>query len=135
MTKKEFLMRAFLLNKKIKSKEIQIDELRSHAEYLTPQISDTPTGGSPVAKSQLEETVVRLLNLQEKLSNDINELCKAREEISQAIAAVENPMFETILMLRYLEYLSWEEVAARMNSSLQAVYKAHGRALQLVKVP
>ena len=133
MTKKEFLRQAFLAEKRAKSIETQIEVLRNHAAYLTPQISETPTK-SQVVKSKVEEAAVRIVTLQNELSDVISDLIAKRKAIAQAIRSINNLELETVLELRYLEYLSWEEIASRMGYSLQSAYKAHGKALQLVKI-
>ena len=50
MNAKEYLSQAWYLDKRIKTKERQLDWLRSHAAYVSPKISDEPkvpvwTGG------------------------------------------------------------------------------------------
>lgn len=134
MTKKEYLGQACMIDKVIRSKELQIDAIRSHAEYLTPQIPDAPVK-SQAEKSRVADAAVRIVKLQEEICDEIVKLEEKRKEISQAISSVNNLEYETLLNLRYLEYLEWPEIAFCMGMNLRSIYKAHGRALELVKIP
>lgn len=47
----------------------------------------------------------------------------------EIIGAIENNEYQTILIKRYFEKKSWEDIAIAMLYSESWVYKLHGRAL------
>ncbi len=53
-----------------------------------------------------------------------------RTRLEEKIAAIPDEKAQTLLTLRYLHGLSWEEVAEQMFYSLRWVMKLHRRALQ-----
>jgi hypothetical protein len=58
MKAKEYLSQAWYLDKRIKTKERQLDWLRSHAVYVSPKLSEVPKAPS-IRRSPVEEAVVR----------------------------------------------------------------------------
>ena len=134
MTKKEFLNQAFFLDRRIQSKERQLAALRAHAVYTTPQI-DEAVVTSPSVKSHMEETAVKIIELEEVIASQIAELLELKKMIAEVIRGVGNVEYETLLEMRYLSFMDWKEIAARLGYSGKYVFEVHGRALHLVTIP
>ncbi len=134
MTKKEYLSQAFYLDKRIQTKERQLDRLRAHAVYVSPHISDMPK--TPRAhQSAMEEALVKIMDLETEISTGITVLMQLKSNIAQAIKGINSMECETILEMRYLTFLSWEEIAAQLGYSQDYIYHLHRKALALVRVP
>lgn len=133
MTAKEYLGQAFYLDRKIRAKERQLESLRAHAVYTTPQFGDD-SHTSVTLKSSLEEAVVKIVELEEYISEQIMNLVHLKQEICQAIKAINNPEYETLLEMRYLSFMKWDEISASLNYSRRYMFTVHGRALELVKI-
>jgi DNA-directed RNA polymerase specialized sigma subunit len=58
-----------------------------------------------------------------------------KTEIAGAIRSVNSMECETLLEMRYLTFLSWDQVAAQLNYSQDYIYHLHRKALGLVKIP
>lgn len=76
-----------------------------------------------------------------KLDEAINDLKEQRlkkvrlyTEIQQRIKCVEDDTERELLMLRYLQRKTWEQVAVEMGYSWQHVHKLHSRALSDFKM-
>ena len=135
MTAKEYLQQAFLIDRRIKAKERQLDSLKAHAVYTTPQFEEVVVSTSAYAKSALEESAVKIMELESYIASQIDELTKMRRNIADVIQAINNPEYETILEMRYLSFMSWDEIAARMDYCKRYMFKVHGRALEMIRVP
>ncbi len=133
MKPKEYLSQALYLDKRLKAKERRLDWLRSHAEYVSPQISDAPKTASGV-KSPLEEAVVRIVDLEAEITGGIAELVKLKQDIWNVIRGVNSIECETILEMRYLAFMTWEDIAVQMNYSNDYIYHLHRKALSLVQI-
>ena len=133
MTTKEYLSQAFYLEIKIKSKENQLQYLRAHVVYATPTITDMPKC-SASEKSRMEKTLFKILELEDYINKELIRLIGLKKEIESVIKAINNISCETILEMRYLEYLSWSDIATRLNVSQDHVYYLHRKALSLVKL-
>lgn len=134
MTAKEYLQQAFLLDRKIKSKERQLEALKDHARYTSPQF-DNEGQPSLLIKSKLEENAVKIVELEKSIALKVQERERLRKEIERTIEAVNNPECESLLRMRYLSFMDWDEIASRMELSRSYTFKVHVRALDLVRVP
>ena len=62
--------------------------------------------------------------------DEIMEIADFERQTSQIIKElVEDLNFKTVLELRYLSYLRWEEIAVRMNYTFRWTQELHHRAL------
>ena len=73
-----------------------------------------------------------------KLKSDIEEAVKnlyiIKAEILTAINSVENSIYRTLLIERYINFKTWEQIAVDMNYSyVHIVHTLHPRALEYIK--
>lgn len=134
MTAKEYLKQAYFIDRRIKAKERQLEALKAHAVYTSPKISDMPHG-SASCKSAMEEAAVKIIELEQYISEQIQELVRLKKEIASVIKAINNPEYETILEMRYLSFMSWDEIQYRMEYSQCYMFKVHGFALEMIRIP
>ena len=134
MTAKEYLSQAYHLDKRIDSKIEQLKALNLLATKCTSTLSDMPKSQS-ISNSRLEDTVVKIVDLQEEINRDIDRLVDLKREIMGVIKAVPNVEYQTILEKRYLCFISWEQIAVDMNYSMQHVHRMHSAALKEIVVP
>ena len=132
MTTKAYLGQARFLDMRIKSKIQQIDSLRELATSCTAVLSDMPKNPNHSA-SKVENCVVKIIEVQEGLKNDIDALVELKKEIMATIKAVEDVELQTLLEKRYLCFLSWERIAVEMHYSIQHIYRMHDTALTAVE--
>ena len=134
MKAKEYLSQAWFLDKRIKTKERQLDWLKSHAVYVSPKLSEVPKTPS-VRRSPVEEAVVRISELELEIGSAIAQLMQMRRDIAEAIRGVDSMECATLLEMRYLAFLSWDQVAVQLGYSVDYIYHLHRKALALVRVP
>ena len=134
MTAKEYLSQAYRLDKRIDSKIEQLKSLNLLATKCTSTLSDMPKSQS-ISNSRLEDTVVKIVNLQEEINRDIDSLVDLKRDIVRTIKSVQNPEYQIILELRYLCFKTWEEIAVQMNCSIDNVFKIRKNALKSVVIP
>lgn len=131
MTSKEYLLQARFLDASIRTKVEQIESLNDLATSCTAVISDMPRnpnrGGSKMA-----DAVMKIIDLQEEIKNDMIALVNLKREIMDVIKAVSNLELRTILEKRYLSFISWERIAVELGYSIQHTYRLHDMALKEV---
>ena len=132
MTAKEYLSQAYRLDKRIDSKIEQLKSLNLLATKCTSTLSDMPKSQS-ISNSRLEDTVVKIVDLQEEIN--IDSLVDLKRDIVRTIKSVQNPEYQIILELRYLCFKTWEEIAVQMNCSIDNVFKIRKNALKSVVIP
>ncbi len=134
MNAKEYLNQGFRINERIDSKIEQIAMLRNLALKTSVTLSDMP-GDPNKGKSRTEGLIVKILGLEEEINADISKLVDLKQEIMRVIDKIEDPQESLLLNLRYLNFLTWEDIAIKMDCSVRTIHKLHGRALEHVKVP
>lgn len=81
----------------------------------------------------LEQVIIRDREYQiiiETCRKLIQEHANHRDKLIKRIHAIENPDHEFILELRYINGLTWEEIADEMGYSVRHVHRLHEKALE-----
>lgn len=131
MNAKDYLGQAYRLDQHITSKLQQVESLRSLTERVTMAY-----GGEVVSHTRnvtsLQDTIVRLMEAEEELNQEIDKLVDLKIEISGVISQVRNESYRLILEKRYLCFLPWEQIATDLNISRRWVLIQHDRAVNVV---
>lgn len=124
------LNRGYRAKERIAARQKRIEEWRQIAESITANPENASSGGGGYPTSKTENCVVAIMTLQEEIKDEIMEIADFERQTSQIIKElVEDLNFKTVLELRYLSYLRWEEIAVRMNYTFRWTQELHRRAL------
>ena len=131
MTAREFLSRAYRLDREIKSKLDQIASLEDLATNCSPVLTGMPRnpnrGGSPMA-----DAVCKIIDLRDELNRELVQLVNYKTEAVKVIHQVKNSDYRLILEKRYINYMSWETIAVELGYSESWVLKLHRKAIKAV---
>lgn len=134
MNAKDYLLQARYLDERITSKTQQIASLNDLATRCTSTFSDMPRNPNR-GGSKIEDCVIKIIELEESIKNDIEKLVDLKSEIMAVIKAVPNVEYQTLLEKRYLCFITWEQIAVDMNYSMQHIHRMHSSALKEIVVP
>ena len=112
---------------------MQLEELRSEAERITPLLSAAPGGSG--SGDQLQRAVERIEDTRQKLTVEINRGLLARLEIAEVINQEHDGQRHEILTRRYLQGQKWEDIAAEMNMDIRNAHRLHSLSLDNLSVP
>lgn len=129
MKAKEYLGKAYRLDQRINSKLDQVASLNELATKATSTLSDMPKNPNK-AISTMENTICKIIDLQDEINRDIDRLVDLKTEIVTTIKNIENKEYQTLLEKRYLCFDTWEQIAVDMNYSIRWVHNIHGKALK-----
>lgn len=112
------------LNAEIEDDEERLARLDARL-YDAPikKISDMPRGGQPV-------TIDSLVNQKIELQKQINEKCAQRKEILDRIESLRDHRDRRILKLEFIDDLTHEQVAERINYSVAQTRRYYEAALE-----
>lgn len=130
MTNKEYLQRAYFINRRLQAKYRRLTVLESQAESTGIDYSGMPHSNS--MKSKLEETAIRIVEIKDSIAEDEKALSETRNQVARAIDSIGNESFKTILDMRYLQYMSWEDIINQTEYCRSHVFRLHGEALQCI---
>lgn len=139
MTKKE-LSQLRYLNKEIEMLKQQIADLEHKME--TEIVSDVVSGSNPewpyerrrfhVEGIDIKGYEKRLRRLKRKLGRRLEELMELREQLEEYIATIPDSLVRQIFALRYINGLSWKQIAAHIGggNTADSVRMMHNRFLK-----
>ena len=132
MTAKEFLRRARDVDRRVDEATERVERIRARLEAgRLSSITGLPRGGG----ADWTRTADRLIELEQAVNERVREMVRWKLAAIDAIRGVEEPRLAELLELYYIDGLTWEQVAERMTLDLRWVYRLHGRALMMVRVP
>lgn len=85
--------------------------------------------------SRLEDVVIQIIGLETEINQDMMKLVALKKDIIRRIKAVESAELQTILELRYLSYMRWEEIAIELGYGIDNVFRLHRNALDEIEIP
>ena len=136
MTAKEYLSRIRLLTARLELIDANIKTIREERLTLRPSWPDgQPHGtqtGDPTSQKVIE--LAALLEEYEREQIELrSQIWRERIHIVETIGKVEDSDCQKLLFLRYVNMLTWEQIAVWMGYTYQWVAgPLHGKALSLV---
>ena len=134
MTAKEYLSQAFYMNRQIKAKERRLEWLREIAPGPSMRFSQEEKSKGDPRGSLVENAALKVVELEEEIASDILELVRVMKEIASTISRVDSMECRTILEMRYLSFMEWDEIISRMGYSRSYVFRLHGEALNAIRI-
>ena len=120
MTKKEYLLQ-------YKDAQREVDRLINErarwiarATKVTPTYTGMPHGGS--GEDRMQDAVERLSEVEKELNEKIDKLVDLRREVDMAISTIGDTRLETVLRYRYIDDMTFEQMALKMNYCTFAAY-------------
>lgn len=131
MTVKEWLNRGYKLDTEI---DALLEEQRmAWVKATGTTVINTDDKVQTSKQNTTENRFISYLAYSALIDTRIDELYSVKNEISQAIESVDDAVLRTLLMLRYIRFYTWEQIAEKMNYDVRYIYKLHRKALQFVK--
>lgn len=105
----------------------EMNQLRSDAVRVTPVITDMPSG------QHVNDKIARAIEKLEQCANALEQeariMQRRMDEVKAAIDGLTNGTLKNLLLLRYIDDYTWEEIAVAMNYSYVHICRLHGQAL------
>lgn len=129
MRAKEYLSRAYYLDKDIDSRQRELDLMRKNLTSVkTTQMQQDIVQSSN--SHHYDERYSKLIELDEDITKKIDELVQFKTKITKEIDRVTDKLNMIILRERYINMLEWHEIANLLDQSERHVTRLHGYALE-----
>ncbi len=125
---KKHLNRAFMSRQRIKSKRERLDRWKDQTTEITVQLSKDPVI-STSEKQQMEKDIVAIVDLERTIEKDISDLAKLELEIQKEINLLDDDLQKTVLELRYLNFMKWDDICMELNYSSRQIFNIHKSAI------
>lgn len=132
MTTKQYLRQVRGIDRRIEREEEQLERLRARLEAgRMSSVTGMPRGGA----SDWTDTVHALIELERRVNARIREMCALKIAAIDAIDRVEEARLREVLDCYYIKGMTWQQVADATHLDLRWIYRLHGRALRVVRLP
>lgn len=129
MTAKEYLLGIKQLERAIRLKQEEIEELRSLAESITVKTGEEPVQTSGTS-DKVGNIVARIVDLQREMEDSVMKYLDKRAECIGLLEKMQNIDEREVLYRRYIQDMTWEDVANAMGYTSEYVRGAlHMNAL------
>ena len=126
--KKRFLSRFGNNELEIERLEQEIEMWESRAQRISVSFSPYVEGGEEY--DRVQTAVGELVELRAALYERLLDSTSLRLEIEHSITQMQDERLRLLLELRYIDGLTWEKVAERLNTEYRWVLRLHNRALK-----
>lgn len=127
--KKEILLKYRSTVREIEWLEQEIQKWRSNAERMTASYHAAPASGGSNRRS-IEEAVEQIDKLIRRFMDYQSDLIRTRGMIENAIESLRDPVLQEVLQMRYLDGLSFHQIAGKLGYSDRHLVRLHRAALE-----
>ena len=135
MTVKEYLGQAYLLDHRIKSDTMELEELRLMAQTISSPGFEEHYNALKNTDAPYIKTLEKMFDMEEKIMKEMNLLLELKEQIRDVISQVEKPEHQMILRYRYIHNLSWSKIGDKLCADITTVQRLHNKAIAKIKLP
>lgn len=128
----QYLSRYRRLNQRIDRLLEEQSRWRERALKITPTLSQAPGGGG--SGSPIERPMDKVLEIDEEINREIDTLQTIRQEIRETLNQLEDESLKLLMEYRYIDGMTWEQVAVKMNYCWRQVCRKHGQALTQIRM-
>ena len=132
LTAKDYLTQAYRIDQRINAKLEQVEQLRTLTRKATASYGGERVSHSRIV-SAMEDTIIRLMQSERELNQEIDRLVDLRRDIYEVLHDVQDPELQLLLELRYLCFKNWSEISVALELEDRYVFKLHSRALAEVE--
>ena len=119
------------LHKKICGLEKKLRALKVCADNIVPVLDGLPK--SNFIKSRVEKIATAIVETEQELVELRGQLTETKLTLAtQIFKETEDAVNQTLLILRYVECLSYKDTAHRMHYTLRQIFRLHNDALKAV---
>lgn len=124
--KKAVLLEYQAIERRIKRLQSEKQGWLEKATAVSPNLSDMPKGGGT---DKIQNAVCRIADIEQKINRDIDRQIDLRERIEAAVCAISDGRLRDLMRYRYIDGMTWEQIAVEMHYSYVHICRMHGQAL------
>lgn len=126
---KRFLQRYIWLRKQRDAIQEEIREHYDNVTRCTVRLNPIKVSGNGGAYDRMAEDICVIVDTKARLERVCYRLDCQMAEIMDAINALSDERYKSVVIYRYIQGLSWSEITGLMDYEIAYVYRLHGKAL------
>jgi DNA-directed RNA polymerase specialized sigma subunit len=130
MTVKEYLSRYHKTKENIQKLQALVNEYIRHANEIPGVNFDAiRADGTRKLEAPFEKWILKTLDYENEIKEMRHMLPIYKRELLSSVEQLENKEFKMIILHRYIDWLSWRQIAERMFLSSATIRRWHDKAL------
>lgn len=129
MTAKEYLRQLLNLERLIEAKRLECERLDAMSKKVTSVLSDCKVDSSHNNAKQAD-IVIRVIELKEDIGEQVASYLTLQSRISEEVDRIEDSRYKSILIMRYISGLKFDDIAKKMRYGKRWTLKLHREALE-----
>lgn len=129
MDAKEYLMSLKHIEVRIRNMSEELQRYNDIATNISARM-DGERVQTSLSGDKLSMAVAKIVDLEKEIYDEIEHLKIVRRDIIDKISTVENPMYRDVLYMRYVNHLTFEQIAVNLDKSWRHIIRVHGYALK-----
>lgn len=130
MNTQKYLYQVKILDAKIKQKQEQYKQLYESAHSVSAVRYDKEPIQKSINTGTLEKSVIRYLELEEEIKNEIISFQEIKQKIINEIHAIEDDRFINLLYKKYIQFKDLNLIAREMNYSYDYIKELHRNSIK-----
>ena len=130
---RNWLNRAFRAEKKAQALQALVQQRRENATGLVRNSEGNDKGKSDTSKNGTENSLIQLVDVEEKFQKCKAEAERVTDEIFKAISSLNDDELEAVLINRYLNYMTIEKTAEFMGYDVSTVKRKVKKAIEKLR--
>lgn len=126
---KEWLQRGWRLDQEVQALEEAKAKALDRCLSVTAKIQEAPAGYSGDSDAKL----IAYADFSAQIDKRVQDLVHIKREILQRLDQIDDPAMRQVMILRYLNFNTFEEIAVKMSYSYRHICRLHGLALEKLK--
>ena len=135
MTVKSYLSQSYLLDKRIKSDTMELEELLLMAQTISSPGFEEHYNASKNTDAPYIRTLEKMFDMEEKIMKEMQLLLDLKQQIRDVISEIDKPEYQMALKYRYIHNLSWPKIGDLLCADETTVRRWHNKAIAKIKVP
>lgn len=129
MTAKEYLRQIAVLDAKINRRQKEVEELKLMVTSVYP-MTDGDRVQSSGSKDRVADIVAKWVDLEAEIEELVDHLVEKKHRIIGEIHQLDDVRYIRVLEMRYVDCVTFEQIAVSMHLDIRWIYRLHGFALQ-----
>lgn len=121
------------MKKNIERKEMILQKLKDRAGSVQAVNYDIKSKSYNL-KNIMEDEVCRLIFLEDEIEQMKKEYEEIREKVLQNIDSIDNELYRDIMLLRYIYFKKWDDIADILGYSERHLRRLNNEALDIINL-
>lgn len=117
----------------LENKLIELRQWKDLAMNITANMEGERVQSSSATTSKMADAVVKCIMIEEEIAAAVDKLIAEKKMVVRTIESLHSPTEYRILHMRYIQYISLADIAAKLNKEYTWVTTVHGRAVKHVQ--